>query len=132
MNQNGNSPNQARCLGRFKQIFPLTLFPDELIIEEHRVVLVINRGPWIQELLTTMATDIASVDSSTGPLFGHIHIKSLTGGPDIFLDRMTRGDVLKARYMVEGVILLSRRGETMKYTDLDEGRSMIISKGKIN
>lgn len=95
-------------------------------------MLVINRGPWIQELLTIMATDLASVDSSTGPFFGHIHLKSLTGGPDIFLDRMTRSDVLKARYLVEGIILLSRRGETIKYANADEGRSMISDRGKIN
>ncbi|MBI3341625.1 hypothetical protein HY024_00720, partial [Candidatus Curtissbacteria bacterium] len=94
---------KARILGRFRQIFPLAFFPNDLIIDEHRVVLVINRGPWIRELITTMATDIASVDSSTGPFFGHIHIKSLTGGPEILIDKLAKADVLKARSLVEGV-----------------------------
>src|SRR3990167_9100479 len=84
--QNGTS----RILGRFRQIFPLTLFPGELIIEELRIIWVKRNGPWVNEVISIMATDIACVNASTGPFFGHVHIKSLTGGPEILVNSMTR------------------------------------------
>lgn len=121
-----------RTLGRFKQVFPLVLFPNDLIIEEHRVVFFINKGPWIREVISTMATDIASIDSSTGPFLGLIHIKSLTGGPEILIDRLYKEDVLKARSLVEGVVLASRNGERFQENNIEAERNHLITRGKIN
>ena len=101
---------RSKVIGKFKQVFPLTLFPDELIVEELRIVKVDNKGPWVDEILSIMATDIASVNSSTGPFLGHIHIVSLTGGPEILIDKIARGDVYKIRSLIEGIALASREG----------------------
>lgn len=98
----------SRVIGKFRQIFPFTLFPDELIIEDLRIIKVDNKGPWVDEILSIMATDIASVNSSTGPFLGHIHIVSLTGGPEIYVDKLLRSDVYRIRSMIEGLALASR------------------------
>ena len=71
---NGNTqivPNsQSRILARTRQVFPLTLFPDEIIVEELRIVWLRKNGPWSYEVVSIMATDIASVNAASGPFFG--------------------------------------------------------------
>lgn len=123
---------KPKALGRFRQIFPLTIFPDDLIVEEDRVIWKINKGPWVSELISIMATDIASLDSSTGPFFGHFHIKSLTGGPEILIDKLLRSDVTGARSLVEGIVIASRRGENYQKDNIEFERRYLISRGQIN
>lgn len=79
-----------------------------------------------------MATDIASVDSSTGPLLGHIHVLSLTGGAEIIVDKLPKNDVLKARFLIEGIVIAARNGETIEKKNLELERGYLINRGKIN
>lgn len=126
------SPNgTSRVLGRFRQIFPLTLFPDELIIEELRIIWFRRNGPWSNEVISIMATDIACVNASSGPFFGHIHIKSLTGGPEILVDTLMRGDVYKIRSLVEGIALASREGLKVEHSSLEAEKENLMRAGGI-
>lgn len=127
-----NPSGRSRILARFHQIFPLTLFPDELIIEEKRVIWVQKKGPWTNNLLSIMATDIASVNSTTGPFFGHIHIKSLTGGPEIIIDKLLSHEITKIRSLVEGIALASRNGFDFENGSLEVEREYLLKSGSIN
>lgn len=118
---NGQNPS-SKVLGRFKQIFPLTLFRDELIIEELRIVWMRNDGPWADEVISVMATDIACVDASAGPFFGHVHVKSLTGGLDIFVDKLFRRDVYRIRSLIELIALSARAGLKIGNNGLTDGQ----------
>ncbi|HSX18784.1 MAG TPA: hypothetical protein VLE91_01480 [Candidatus Saccharimonadales bacterium] len=122
---------QSRVLGYFKQVFPLALFRDELIIEELRIVQIQNNGPWTTHVNSIMATDIACVDASTGPFFGHIHVKSLTGGAEILVDNLTRADVYKIRSIVEGIALASREGLKVMHQDLEVERQQVQIAGSL-
>ena len=125
------SNGQSRAFGRFRQIYPLTLFPDELIIEELRVIWVRKMGPWTSEIITIMATDIACVNASRGLIFGHIHIKSLTGGPEIFVDKLLGHQVYQARSLIEGIALSSREGLKIEHQDLETERAQLLRAGHI-
>lgn len=114
---------QSRVLGTFRQIFPLTLFRDNLIIEELRIIHVKKDGPWISEVISIMATDIACVNSTSGMFFGSVHILSLTGGPEICVNNLTRGDVQTIRSLVEGIALASREG-----LKIDQGKDLDLEK----
>lgn len=122
---------QSKVLGRFRQIFPLTLFPDELIIEELRIVHVHNYGPWLNYVNSIMATDIACVNAASGPFFGHVHIQSLTGGPQIMVEHLTRSNVYKIRSLVEGIALASREGLKIEYSNLETERQNLIQAGSV-
>lgn len=124
--------NQSRVLATFKQIFPLALFPDELIIEELRIIWVHKDLPWADEVISIMATDIASIDASAGPFFGRIHIKNLTGGPEILIDNLLRGDVYKIRCLVEGVALAARVGLRVDDEDLETKREFLARAGAVH
>jgi|SRR3990167_3157495 len=132
-NRSAISPSgRSRILAKFRQIFPLTLFPDELIIEEKRVIWVQNKGPWTNNSLSIIATDIASVNSTTGPFFGHIHIKSLTGGPEIIIDKLLSHEITKIRSLVEGIALASRNGFDFENGSLEVEREYLLKSGSIN
>ena len=125
--QNGMS----RVLGRFRQIFPLTLFPDELIIEELRIVWVKRSGPWTNEVISIMATDIACVNAAGGLFFGYVHVGSLTGGPQILVDNLLRRHVFKIRSLVEGIALASREGLKIENSDLEAERQDLLRAGNV-
>lgn len=128
-----NNHSQSRVLGRFRQIFPLSLFCDDLIIEELRIVHVKKNGPWAYEVISIMATDIASVNASSGMFFGQVHIKSLTGGPEIFVDNMMRRHIYRIRSLVEGIALSSREGLKLDHqSNLEEERQDILAAGSIH
>lgn len=121
----------SRVLGRFNQVFPLALFPDELIIEELRVVWIKRSGPWMNEVISTMATDIACVNVSAGPFLGHVHIQSLTGGPEILVDKIVRNNVLQARNLIEGIALAAREGLKISYDNLETERANLMRAGAL-
>src|SRR3972149_4123524 len=128
-----NNHSQSRVLGRFRQIFPLSLFCDDLIVEELRIVHVKKNGPWAYEGISIMATDIASVNASSGMFFGQVHIKSLTGGPEIFVDNMLRRHIYKIRSLVEGIALSSREGLRLEHqSSLEAERQDILAAGSVH
>lgn len=126
------SLGSSRILFRTKQVFPINLFPSELIVEELRIVCLKQFGPWSNEILSIMATDIASVNASGGLFFGHIHIKSLTGGPEIMVDSLKRGDVFQIRSLVEGIAMSAREGLSVQNTDLETEKESLYRAGAVN
>jgi hypothetical protein len=79
-----------------------------------------------------MATDIASVNASSGLFFGHIHIKSLTGGPEIMVDSLHRRDIYKVRSLVEGIAMSAREGLKVSGDTLEAERQSLYQAGEIN
>ena len=80
-----------------------------------------------------MATDIASVNASSGLFFGQVHIKSLTGGPEIFVDNMLRRHIYKIRSLVEGIALSSREGLRLEHqANLEAERQDILTAGSVH
>ena len=122
---------QSRVLARVRQIFPLTLFQDELIVEELRIVWFKRQGPWSNEVISIMATDIACVNASSGLFFGQVQIKSLTGGPEIMVNNLLRKDVYKIRSLVEGIALSAREGLKIEDTSLETERQNLLRAGSI-
>lgn len=131
MGQLASPTNQSRVLASFKQIFPLSLFPDDLIVEELRLVWIHRDGPWAEEIISIMATDIASIDAAAGPFIGQVHIKNLTGGPEIMMDNLFRRDVYQIRCLVEGIALSSRVGLKVDGEDVVSKREFLAKAGSV-
>jgi len=123
---------QSRVLASAKQIMPFTLFPDTLVVEELRIIWLRQMGFWMNEVVSIMATDIASVNCSTGMIFGHIHVKSLTGGPQILVNNLLKKDVLLIRSLVEGIALSAREGLVVSEKNLDQEKNSLMKAGAIN
>ena len=123
---------QSRILYSARQIIPLTLFPDQITVEELRIVWLRKMGPWMNEVVSIMATDIASVNCSTGLFFGYIHVQSLTGGPEILVDNLLKKDVLEIRSLVEGIAMSAREGLKVNGENLEAEKQSLIQAGTVN
>ena len=132
---NGNTKVQngeSQVLAKARQVFPLTLFQDEIIVEELRIVWLRKMGPWADEVVSIMATDIASVNCASGLFFGHIHVQSLTGGPEIMVDNLHKNDVYKIRSLVEGIAMSAREGLAVNGENLETEKQSLMKAGKVN
>lgn len=126
--QNG----QSRVLAKASQIFPLVFFPDQIIVEELRIVWRRRMGPWAEEVITIMATDIACVNCASGLFFGNIHVQSLTGGPEIIVDNLHKKDVYKIMSLVEGIAMSAREGLSVEGASLEEQKHSLLTAGQVN
>ncbi|MCR4324643.1 MAG: hypothetical protein NUV69_03065 [Candidatus Curtissbacteria bacterium] len=124
--KSGDADTKVRLLGRFKQVYPISLFPGEIVVEPGRVVWIKRNGPWQDEIITIMASDIATVYASSGLFFGRVHIKSTTGGPEIFLDKIARRDAYEVRNLVEGIALGYRDNPRVDYQNVTAGRQQLL------
>lgn len=123
---------KSRVLTRAQQVFPFVFFQDEIIVEELRIIWIRRMGPWAEEVVSIMATDIASVNCASGLFFGHIHVQSLTGGPEIMVDNLIKRDVYKIRSMVEGIALSAREGLKVEQQNLETEKLNLMQAGRIN
>jgi hypothetical protein len=123
---------KSRILATARQIMPLTLFPDTIRVEELRIVWIRQLGFWMNEVVSTMATDIGSVNCKTGMFFGNIHVQSLTGGREIFVENLLKKDVLKLRSLVEGIALSAREGLFINSENLEAEKQSLMKAGAIN
>ena len=122
---------QSRVLGRFKSAFPFMLFPDELIIEEKRVIWKNWMGPGYTRVISIMASDISNVQASHGPILGHIHVGSLVGGPEVFIEKLWRKDCVKARALIEGIILAARERAAVRKEEVEREEKELEELGKV-
>jgi len=122
---------KSRVLGRFRSMFPFTLFPDELIVEENRVIWKNWLGPGMTSVTSIMATDISNVQASHGPFFGHIHIGSLVGGPEILMEKLSRADAVKARALIEGIILTARERLAIRKKEVTQEEEELSKLGEV-
>ena len=97
-------------LARFKSVFPFDLFPDELIVEEKRIIWIKRFGPGMCEVITLAPADINRIEASAGPLFGHVHIAIPRHDIEIIVERLRRKEAFKARDLIEGLMDAAREG----------------------
>jgi len=122
---------QSRVLGTFKSVFPFQFFPDELIVEEKRVIWKDWMGPGLWKAISIMASDISNVQASHGPFLGHIHVGSLVGGPEILIQHLWRSDVIKARALIEGIILAARERAPIRKEEVEQEEEELSELGEV-
>ncbi|OGY25019.1 MAG: hypothetical protein A2Y57_02525 [Candidatus Woykebacteria bacterium RBG_13_40_7b] len=114
----------SKVLGHFKAVFPFDLFPDELIVEEKRVIWI-NRFFFATcQVVSIMASDISKVEAAHGPFFGHIHIGNIVGEPEITIERLSRKATVEAKSLIEGLMLTARGGVKLKERYEDKQRRL--------
>ena len=110
----------SNVLARFKSVFPFEIFPDELVIEEKRIIWIHRFGPGMCEVLTLLPIDINRVEASSGPLFGHLHISTLRHDVEILMERLTRKNTFKARDLIEGLVVVAKQNLGIEGNNAEE------------
>lgn len=93
----------------FKSIFPLDFFPDELIVEENRVIWIKRMGPKMCKVLSFLPSEITKIKADVGPLLGHLHVDTFGTQQDILMKNLSRSNTLLARALIAGLVEASKR-----------------------
>ena len=99
-------------------VFPLQLAPDQLIIDTQKVTIIYNQffGETFSE--SFLLDQIGDVDLELGFLFGSLHILSLSHEKQwIKISQLKRDEVLRAKRIIEGLIIAKREGITLDNSD---------------
>lgn len=92
-------------LHRVKSIFPLQLFPDELIVTKEKVTHLRNMGPGMREVIDIPLNDVVQVEADVGPIFGHVHVHpKMRKQEDILITRVWKKDALAIQRIIESLI----------------------------
>jgi len=89
-----------KVLFRVKSIFPFDPFPDELIIEETRIVFKHRVNPFAKRVFSMLIKDISQSRLSTSIFFGKILIQDIFGENEISIDYLSK----KKAYLVKGIL----------------------------
>lgn len=123
---------KSQILATASQVFPFVLFPDHIIVEELRIIWHKRIGPWADEIIPIMASDIASVNCASGLFFGFIHIQSLTGGPEIIVENLHKRDVFKIMNIVEGIAMSAREGLKSEGRMFGQDKRSLLAERRVN
>ena len=85
---------------RVKSVFPFDFFPDELIIEEARIIFRKRFGPFTKRVYSMLIKDISQSRLTTSLLFGRIMIQDIFGENEITIDYLRK----KKAYLVKGIL----------------------------
>jgi|GEM_PF-6805762 len=85
---------------RVKSVFPFDFFPDELVVEEARIVFRKRLGPFTKRVYSMLIKDISQSRLTTSLLFGRIMIQDIFGENEITIDYLWK----KKAYLVKGIL----------------------------
>jgi hypothetical protein len=100
--------------------FPLQLAPDQLIIDTQKVTIIYNQFLGDRFSETILLDQIGDVDLELGFLFGSLNILSLRHEKKwIKISQLKRDEVLRAKRIIEGLIIAKKEGISLDNSDPD-------------
>ncbi len=118
---NNLSQKTQRVLFRARAVFPFDFFPDELLIDENQVRLVIRRFFLAEQIETILIKDIQWVTVETAPFFGTLTICTFKfGSSPIVIKYLPLSKATKARQLLQGLITTNNEGIDVSKLDKKE------------
>ena len=111
-----------QVIARATSIFPLTLFPDTVILDRTKLT-VIKRNFFLSEdVMSIRIEDILNVSTTIGPIFGSITIATrVMSSTDHFTIRnFFREDVMRLSHMIQGYVIARHNNIECDHLSYDE------------
>lgn len=91
-------------------VFPVTLFPDTIVIDRVKVTITRRTFFWSEEVTSVRIQDILDVSASIGPLFGSLTIAiRVVGAVNYFqVNYFWRKDVMRLKRIIQGYVIAKR------------------------
>lgn len=103
-----------QVLAHVRTVFPLTLFPDSLMVDRSKVTITYRSFFWSSRVISFQIEDVLNVSSGVGPLFGsltvasrvmstidHFTVNYLWRSDAIFLKRLIQGHIIAKHNKLE-------------------------------
>lgn len=103
-----NAVKQAHeILARANTVFPITLFPDTVLVDRTKVTIIRRNFFWSEDVLSIRIEDVLNVSASVGPLFGSLTIASrVMSTTDHFqINHFWRDDASHLKHIIQGYVI---------------------------
>lgn len=109
-------------IARVQTIFPLTLFPDDIILDRTKVTIIKRNFFWSADVISIRIEDVLNVSSSIGPFFGSVSISSrVMNSVDHFeVDRLWRSDAIEIKKLIQGYMIAKHSDVALEDLPVDE------------
>lgn len=100
--------NQSHeVLAEASTVFPVTLFPDTVVVDRTKVTIIKRDFFWSSDTMTFRIEDVLNAEVTVGPLFGSLIIASrVMSTTDHFrIDHFWRNDAVYLRRIIQGYVI---------------------------
>lgn len=96
-----------QVLAIVRTVFPLTLFPDSIVVDRTKVTIIHRTFFWSAETISFQIEDILNVSASVGPFFGSLTVVSrVMSTVDHFnVNYLWRRDAIALKHIIQGYII---------------------------
>lgn len=109
-----------RVLFKTSAVFPFDLFPNQITVDINQVNVIIRIFFWAERRHSILIRDISDVLIDTGPFFATIKIIDFGFREDsIDIGFLKRGDAIRLRQIIQGLMVLSRQGIDLSHVSFD-------------
>jgi hypothetical protein len=119
---------------RFSAVFPLELFPDEVILDRLKISIIKRDFIISKRTITIPLTATVSVKTFRGPLTSQIEVqdtRTFKQGP-IKVRNMMNSDASRFRQIVEGIVIGMRQGINFMEMSKEEMLATTIKWGSVD
>lgn len=115
-----------QVLANVRTVFPLTLFPDSIVVDRTKVTIIRRTFFWSAEMISFQVEDILNVSASVGPFFGSLTIVSrVMSTIDHFtVDHLWRRDAIALKHIIQGYIIAKH--SSMETDHLSQGELVAL------
>lgn len=94
-------------IANVRTVFPVTLFPDSLIIDRTKVSIIYRDFFWTSNVISFQIEDILNVSCSVGPLFGSLTIASrvMSTVDHFHINYLWRSDAIVMQHIIQGYVI---------------------------
>lgn len=122
-----------RVLLKTSAVFPFDFFPDEITIDESKVNIIFRDFFLSEDVHSIMIEMIRDIEVEAGPFFAVLKlVPDGYPGHALELRYLKKGDALKARRIIEGLMLARRHGVDPAQLDNLDLIERIETLGKTN
>lgn len=97
----------SQVLASARTVFPLTLFPDSVIVDRSKVTIIKRDFFWTSRVISIQIEDILNVEAGVGPFFGSLNVASrVMSSVDHFrIDYFWRDDAIFLKHLIQGYVI---------------------------
>ncbi len=97
----------SQVLGSANTVFPLTLFPDSVIVDRSKITIIKRDFFWTSRVISIQIEDILNIEAGVGPFFGSLNIASrVMSSVDHFrIDYFWRADAIFLKHLIQGYVI---------------------------
>lgn len=94
-------------LAQASTVFPITLFPDTVVVDRTKVTIIKRDFFWSSDTMTFRIEDVLNAEVTVGPLFGSLIIASrVMSTTDHFrIDHFWRNDAVYLKQIIQGYVI---------------------------